>query len=115
MSNRDFVLARMAIVLTTVDDMRDDAKEIVGLFIDPDNDAAGVTRSDLLEGLEVGAQGILNQVQAARDALEGMNVDELREPEDEYDTGGPDEEPADEVRGDVDPEAHDPEPESPAA
>jgi hypothetical protein len=86
MSNsRDFALARLAVAQATLVDMRDDTHLVVEHFIDPEEDKEGAQRAELLEGLEVGCHSLMQAISAAKEAMEGMDAEELAHPEEDLD------------------------------
>lgn len=77
MTERDFVLARVAVATTAINDAREQLVEVVQHFISPDDDANGQKRADSLEEAEMLVRIAAEAVQNAREMMGSLNDDDL--------------------------------------
>ena len=95
MTERDYVLARVAVATTTIMDAREQLGEAVQHFISPDDDANGAKRADALEEAEMLIRIAAEAVQNARETMGNLDDDDLAQCElddDDDDDEGDDQE-----------------------
>ncbi len=79
---RDYVMARLAVALTSADGVREIVAETIGTFVEPEGDGDGAQRLEMIDTALLICHAAADSLSAARRSLSEFSDQELAASED---------------------------------